>query len=338
MTSLTLADFDYFLPTDLIAKHPLPERSASRLLTLNRETGVLGHGQFQDVLFLLNPDDLLVCNNTRVIPARLWGQKATGGRIEVLVERILDPFTISAQIRASKSPKPKSTLFVGFDLEVIRRENELFILRTKEPILPLIESFGEVPIPPYFQRKPDGNDNERYQTVFALHKGSVAAPTAGLHFDEKIIEQIKTKGVAIEYVTLHVGAGTFAPVRVQNIAEHRMHKEYIEVSKSLVEKIKNTKQKGGRIIAVGTTTARSLETACLSGNLQPFSGDTDIFIYPGFQFRCVDVLITNFHLPASTLLMLVSAFGGYEHIKNAYSTAVKEKYRFYSYGDAMWIA
>jgi len=337
VSNLTLADFDYNLPPELIAKYPLKERSASRLLRLDRSTGALTHRQFQDVVSMLNPEDLLVCNNTRVIPARLWGQKATGGRIEVLVERVLDTFTISAQIRASKSPKPGSILFLGFPVEVIRRENELFILQAREPILPLIESFGEIPIPPYFQRKPDANDRDRYQTIYALHKGSVAAPTAGLHFDENVLGKLKQKGVAIEYLTLHVGAGTFAPVRVQNITEHRMHKEYIEVSVSLVKKIKDTKEKGGRVIAVGTTSARSLETACLSGDLQPYQGDTDIFIYPGFQFRCIDALITNFHLPASTLMMLVSAFGGFQHIKNAYEVAVKEKYRFYSYGDAMWI-
>ncbi|HEX2549790.1 MAG TPA: tRNA preQ1(34) S-adenosylmethionine ribosyltransferase-isomerase QueA [Gammaproteobacteria bacterium] len=338
MTHFTLHDFEYDLPPDLIAKYPLSTRSASRLLCLNKETGAVDHRNFHDLISLLRPNDLLIGNNTRVIPARLWGQKATGGQIEVLVERVLDDFTISAQVRASKSPKPGSILFIGFSVEVIRRENELFILRASVPILPLIEAYGEVPIPPYFQRKPDENDLERYQTVYALHKGSVAAPTAGLHFDEEILKKIKEKNIAIEYLTLHVGAGTFAPVRVQNIAEHRMHKEYIEVTDALVQKIQDTQQKNGRIIAIGTTTVRSLETASLSGQLQPFKGETDIFIYPGFQFRCVDALITNFHLPASTLLMLVSAFGGYKNIKNAYATAVQEKYRFYSYGDAMWIA
>ncbi|HSW93583.1 MAG TPA: tRNA preQ1(34) S-adenosylmethionine ribosyltransferase-isomerase QueA [Gammaproteobacteria bacterium] len=339
---MRLSDFNYDLPPELIARYPLEKRSASRLLCLNSETGVITHRQFTDLLDLLSPNDLLVCNNTKVIPARLFGMKKTGGRIEMLVERILDEHRVLAHIRASKSPKPGSEILFSEKVffEVVGRQQDLFELRCKDPrpVMDVLEQLGEIPLPPYFHRKPEESDKVRYQTIYAEHKGSVAAPTAGLHFDQELFEKIKAKGVEIAYVTLHIGAGTFAPVRVDDITQHKMHAETIEVSEKMCEKIRATKARGGRVIAVGTTACRSLETASLSGAIQPFSGDTTIFIYPGFQFRCVDALVTNLHLPGSTLLMLVSALGGYENIMAAYREAVHRRYRFFSYGDAMFIA
>lgn len=337
---MLLTDFTYDLPTELIARYPLSERSASRLLCLDKK-GSIAHRQFTDIVSLLNPNDLLVCNNSRVIPARLFGQKASGGKVEVLVERLLDDKRILAHVRASKSPKPGSKILLmgNIELTVITRHDDLFELQSNdESILTIIEKLGQIPLPPYFHRDPEESDKERYQTIYAEHKGSVAAPTAGLHFDESIMQQLNEKGIQIAYLTLHVGAGTFAPVRIDQIEKHRMHSEIIHVSQDLCEKIQETKAKGGRVIAVGTTSARSLETASLSGTLQPYSGETNIFIYPGFQFKCVDALITNLHLPASTLLMLVSAFAGHENIMRAYHEAIQQKYRFFSYGDAMLIA
>ena len=336
----TLADFHYDLPEEQIARYPLPKRSDSRLLVLNKKNGAIQHRQFRDILSLVTPNDLIVCNKSRVIAARLFGQKVTGGQVEMLVERILDNKHILAQIRASKSPQPGSELFFSdVSFKVLGRKNDLFELcvQDERSVLDVIEAIGHIPIPPYFQRHSEALDKERYQTIYATDKGSVAAPTAGLHFDEELFDQLKKLPVMIDYVTLHVGVGTFSPVRVQDIRTHRMHAEHVEVSDALCEKVRQTKERGGRVIAVGTTTARSLETASRSGNIQPFTGDTDIFIYPGFQFHCVDALITNFHLPASTLLMLVAAFGGYDSVLAAYHTAVIEKYRFFSYGDAMWI-
>ena len=337
-----LTDFHYDLPAELIARYPLAKRSDSRLLCLNKTTGVMTHSQFSDVLSLVTANDLLVCNNSRVIAARLLGHKETGGQIEMLVERILDDKRVLSQIRASKSPKAGSRLCFSDAVifKVVGRQNDLFELRCEDnrPVLEVIESIGQIPIPPYFQRDPEDSDKERYQTIYAKQKGSVAAPTAGLHFDSELFNQLQRNQVEIGYVTLHVGAGTFAPVRVEDIRTHRMHAEYIEVSEQLCEQINATKARGGRVIAVGTTTARSLETACRSGKLEPFKGDTDIFIYPGFEFKCVDALITNFHLPSSTLLMLVAALGGYQQVMAAYQSAVAEKYRFFSYGDAMWVA
>ncbi len=336
---MKLSDFSYDLPDDRIARFPLPERTASRLLCLNRTTGEVAHRQFTDVLDLLQPGDLLVCNNSRVIPARLLGKKESGGRAEALIERILDSHRCLAQVRASKTPKPKAILiFHDIRFEVVQRHDDLFELRcqSERDILSVIESIGEIPIPPYFERSPDEGDKERYQTVYADQKGSVAAPTAGLHFDIDLLERLKKKGVCVDYVTLHVGAGTFSSVRVDNIAEHRMHSEYIEVSDALCEKIRQTKAAGKRVVAVGTTSLRCLETASRTGVIQPYQGDTDIFIYPGFQFHCVDALITNFHLSCSTLLMLVCAFGRYDHVMAAYQAAVQAHYRFFSYGDAMW--
>lgn len=337
----TLADFHYDLPAELIARYPLPKRRDSRLLCLNKQNGAIFHQQFTDILSLVTANDLLVCNNSRVIAARLFGCKATGGQIELLVERILNEKRVLAQIRASKTPKIGSLLFFpeNVTFKVLGRKEDLFelVCEDQRPVLEVIEAIGQIPIPPYFQRVPEASDKERYQTIYAKHKGSVAAPTAGLHFDSELFKQLQHQQVEIGYVTLHVGAGTFAPVRVNDIKTHRMHAEYIEVSESLCEQIKKTKARGGRVIAVGTTTARSLETASCSGIIQPFTGDTDIFIYPGFQFKCIDALITNFHLPSSTLLMLVAALGGYSQVMAAYRSAVAEQYRFFSYGDAMWV-
>jgi S-adenosylmethionine:tRNA ribosyltransferase-isomerase len=336
-----LKDFDYNLPEELIARYPLPDRSASRLLCLEGRTGALSHHYFPDLLSLINPDDLLIFNDTKVIPARIEGTKETGGRIEVLMERFLDTNRISAQVRASKSPRPGTYLIFadGVRFEVLGRQGDLFELRCEDarPVLEVIEAIGQIPLPQYMQRAAEASDIERYQTIYAKHKGSVAAPTAGLHFDAKLFAQLAEKGIETAYLTLHVGAGTFASVRVDDIAQHRMHPEYIDVSPALCEQIRNAQKRGGRIIAVGTTTARSLETASRSGEIQPFCGNTDIFIYPGYQFHCVDALVTNLHVPCSTLLMLVSAFAGYEQVKAAYVEAVKECYRFFSYGDAMFV-
>jgi S-adenosylmethionine:tRNA ribosyltransferase-isomerase len=336
-----LSDFDYHLPEELIARYPLPVRTASRLLCLDCNSGTITHKRFPDLLDLINANDLLVFNNTRVIPARLNGMKESGGKVEILIEKILDDKRVLAHCRASKPPRPGSKLFFAEDtsFKVIRRENELYELFCEEnaPVLSVIEKIGAIPIPPYFHREADEIDKDRYQTVYALHKGSVAAPTAGLHFDENFFARLKEKSIETVYLTLHVGAGTFAPVRVNNITDHRMHAEFLEVSAELCEKVQRTKARGGRVIAVGTTSTRSLETVCRTGQIAPYSGNTDIFIYPGFQFKCVDAMITNFHFPQSTLLMLVSAFAGLEHTRAAYAAAVAHAYRFYSYGDAMFV-
>lgn len=335
---MRLSDFSYDLPPELIARYPLQERSASRLLVLEKNTGRILHRQFVDIVDFLKPGDLLVCNDTKVIHARLFGKKATGGQVEILVERILDAKRFIAHVRASKAPKPGSQIFLANTIaDVLQRHDNLFELQTHEPILSVIESDGEIPIPVYFNRKPEALDEERYQTIFAKYDGSVAAPTAGLHFDETLFKKIREKNIEIAYLTLHVGSGTFALVRTDNIQDHKMHSEYIEVSDALCEKIRATKARGGRVIAVGTTSARSLETAAKSGEIQSFRGETDIFIYPGFEFKCVDALITNFHVPHSTLLMLVSAFAGREQVMRAYEEAVRERYRFFSYGDAMFL-
>jgi S-adenosylmethionine:tRNA ribosyltransferase-isomerase len=338
---MRLSDFQFDLPPELIARYPLPERSASRLLCVDGKTGAMAHRYFTDLLTLITSNDLLVLNNTRVIPARLRGTKETGGQVEVLVDRICDQHRVIAHVRASKSPRPQSYLLFaeGVRFEVLGRHDDLFELRCEDarPVFDVIEAIGQTPLPPYFQREPEESDKQRYQTVYAEHKGSVAAPTAGLHFDDALMDALRKKGVEMAYLTLHVGAGTFAPVRVEQLDQHRMHAEFIDVSASLCEKIKATKARGGRIIAVGTTTARSLETASRSGTIEPFCGTTDIFIYPGFVFNCVDALITNFHTPGSTLLMLVSAFAGYQHIMAAYQDAVQKAYRFFSYGDAMFL-
>jgi S-adenosylmethionine:tRNA ribosyltransferase-isomerase len=307
------------------------------------ESGAIAHRHFRDVLDLVQPGDLLVFNNTKVIPARIYGQKTTGGQVEILVERILDQQRILAQVRVSKPPRLGDYLLFPDDmrLEVVDRHQQFYELRynqTDRSILDMIESIGQIPLPPYMHREPEESDKERYQTVFAEHKGSVAAPTAGLHFDQAILDALAAKHVDTGFLTLHIGAGTFVPVRTEDVREHKMHAEYIDVSAELCTKIAAAKSRGKRVIAVGTTSLRSLETASQSGKTEPYRGETNIFIYPGYDFHCVDALITNLHLPCSTLLMLVCAFGGYHHVMSAYRQAVSMQYRFFSYGDAMWLS
>ncbi|MDH5472958.1 MAG: tRNA preQ1(34) S-adenosylmethionine ribosyltransferase-isomerase QueA [Gammaproteobacteria bacterium] len=332
-------DFDYYLPDNLIAQYPLAERTASRLLHVSGNK--FFDRIFSDVIDLLNPGDLLVFNNTKVIPARLHGHKSTGGKVEVLIERLLDNHCVLAHIRSSKSPKPGTILLLESELraEMTGRQGELFELKflSDTNVIDLLETHGHMPLPPYIDRADEHSDQQRYQTVYAKHPGAVAAPTAGLHFDEALLHTIKAKGINFGYVTLHVGAGTFQPVRCERIEDHHMHAEYIDVDNNIVEQISETRQQGGRVIAVGTTAVRSLESAARSGQLSAYKGDTSIFIYPGYKFNVVDALITNFHLPQSTLLMLVSAFAGYDSIMAAYQHAVQSQYRFFSYGDAMFI-
>ncbi|ESR00917.1 S-adenosylmethionine tRNA ribosyltransferase [Stutzerimonas chloritidismutans AW-1] len=336
---MQVADFFFQLPDALIARHPLAERRASRLLVLEGETGKLSHRNFADLLDHVRPGDLMVFNNTRVIPARLFGQKATGGKLEILVERVVGNRSVLAHVRSSKSPKAGSKILLdgGGEAEMIARHDALFELEFDEDVLPLLERIGHMPLPPYIDRPDDAADRERYQTVYAQRAGAVAAPTAGLHFDEALLQMLRESGVETAYVTLHVGAGTFQPVRVERIEEHHMHREWLEVGQDVVDAVAACRSRGGRVIAVGTTSVRSLETAARDGELKPFSGDTDIFIYPGKSFHVVDALVTNFHLPESTLLMLVSAFAGYPETMEAYAEAVAQRYRFFSYGDAMFI-
>ncbi|EGR0635635.1 tRNA preQ1(34) S-adenosylmethionine ribosyltransferase-isomerase QueA [Vibrio vulnificus] len=345
---MQVSDFHFDLPDELIARYPQSERTASRLLQLNGNTGAVKDGSFKDVLELVQAGDLVVFNNTRVIPARMFGRKESGGKLEVLVERMLDEKRFLAHVRSSKSPKPGTLVFLGeedqYSAEMVARQDALFELHLKadKTILEVLEEIGHMPLPPYIDRPDEDADKERYQTVYNQKPGAVAAPTAGLHFDNQLLEQIKAKGAEFAYVTLHVGAGTFQPVKVDNILEHHMHSEYAEVSQEVVDAIKTTKARGGRVIAVGTTSVRSLESAAQESlkngtELTPFFGDTEIFIFPGYQYQLVDCLITNFHLPESTLIMLVSAFAGYDHTMNAYQHAVTNQYRFFSYGDAMFI-
>lgn len=333
--------FHFELPADLVAQHPLRERAASRLLCLDGASGALSDCQFGDLVDLLHAGDLLVFNDTRVIPARLLGRKATGGRVELLVERILDHQTLLAQVRASKSPKPGSRIHLAEDVavEVLERRGEFYVLRIlgRETLPGVLERLGEIPLPPYIERSATAVDRERYQTVYARRPGAVAAPTAGLHFDTNLLEQLAHRGVESAFVTLHVGAGTFQPVRSEDIRDHRMHSEWLELGADTVDAVARTRVRGGRVVAVGTTAVRSLESAMRDGTLQPYSGETDIFIYPGYRWGVVDALITNFHLPESTLLMLVCAFGGYRPVMDAYAHAVAAGYRFFSYGDAMFI-
>ena len=338
---MRVADFHFELPEQLIARHPLAERRASRLLVLEGESGLLNHRQFSDLLDYLRPGDLMVFNNTRVIPARLFGQKASGGKLEILIERVLDTHRVLAHVRSSKSPKPGSQILIegGGSAEMLARHDALFELRFAEPVLPLLDRVGHMPLPPYIDRPDEASDRERYQTVYSDKDkaGAVAAPTAGLHFDEALLAAIRDKGVDTAFVTLHVGAGTFQPVRVERIEDHHMHSEWLEVTQGVVDAVAACRARGGRVIAVGTTSVRSLETAAQGGELKAFSGDTSIFIYPGRPFHVVDALVTNFHLPESTLLMLVSAFAGYRATMAAYAAAVEHGYRFFSYGDAMFI-
>lgn len=335
LTSMKTSDFTYHLPEELIASQPLTERSASRLLCMNKR-GEVQHKHFYDLPDLLQPGDLLVFNNSRVIPARLYGFKPTGGKVEVLIERILSDRVALAHVRGGKGLQQ---IYVGantIEAEITGRQDNLFELMLCEDGQSwgeVLAKHGHMPLPPYMKREDALSDKERYQTVYAAHDGSVAAPTAGLHFDDKILQQLKDKGVEFGYVTLHVGAGTFQPVKVDDVTQHKMHSEILEVSQEVCDQIAATKARGGRVVAVGTTSVRSLETSAL----RPYKGETDIFIYPGYDFKVVDAIITNFHLPESTLLMLVSAFSGKGHIMNAYRTAVQEKYRFFSYGDAMFL-
>ncbi|OGT98172.1 MAG: tRNA preQ1(34) S-adenosylmethionine ribosyltransferase-isomerase QueA [Gammaproteobacteria bacterium RIFOXYB2_FULL_38_6] len=338
MRHFVTSDFDFHLPNYLIAQYPLKKRASSRLLVLNKKTGEVSHHVFTDILSFLNPNDLVVFNNTKVIPARLFGQKESGGRIECLIERIISEHEALAHIRASKSPKINSSLWLEEKIRavIIKREGGLFHLRFEEKLLPALKRYGHMPLPPYIQRSAEQSDLDRYQTVYAKEEGAVAAPTAGLHFDETLLKQIQQKCACAD-VTLHVGSGTFQPVRTEKLSEHVMHHEYVEVPKETCEAVKRCKKRGGRVVAVGTTVVRSLETAAKSGDVQPFFGDTNLFIQPGFEFKMVDALLTNFHLPCSTLLMLVCAFGGYEFVMHAYEEAVKQHYRFFSYGDAMLV-
>ncbi len=332
-------DFSFDLPEKLIAQKPCAERTASRLLVLDRESGEIDDRQFSSIVDLLNEGDLLVMNNTRVIRARLFGQKETGGKIEILIERVLDDHHVLAQIKASKSPKAGTKILFDQDYSaaVTGRQDDLFELEFETPVWDLMEAIGHIPLPPYITREDSEFDVERYQTVFAEKEGAVAAPTAGLHFDQALLDQLVEKGVQFAQVTLHVGAGTFQPMRVDNLEDHKMHSEIIEVSQTVCDQIKETRKQGGRVIALGTTTVRALESASKDGMIEPFSGETNIFIYPGYEFRSVDAMITNFHLSESTLLMLVCAFAGQEKMMNAYGHAVEQEYRFFSYGDAMFI-
>ncbi len=333
------SDFHYDLPPGLIAQAPLPERSASRLLVVPPAPAPLSDLGIRALPQLLQPGDLLVFNDTRVIPARLLGTKATGGRIEILIERLLPNNEARAQIGASKSPRAGSriALDAGGEAEVLGRDGEFYRLRfhVPESLEGWLLHAGRLPLPPYIHRDPDAADDERYQTVFARETGAVAAPTAGLHFDQALLDALHARGVESGHVTLHVGAGTFQPVRVDELSEHRMHSEWLNVGAVLVEQVRRTRANGGRVIAVGTTVVRALESALREGELQPFAGETSIFILPGYRILSVDALLTNFHLPESTLLMLVSAFAGRQRIMAAYAHAIRERYRFFSYGDAM---
>jgi len=337
---LKRSDFHFDLPPELIAQQPLACRSDSRLLRLSRAAGDCSDYVFRQLPDLLAPGDLLVFNDTRVIPARLHGRKETGGRVEILMERLLDGQNGLAQIRASKSPTAGTRLILqdGTSLRVEGRETEFFLLHSvSENLDSVLQRLGHVPLPPYIQREDAALDQERYQTVYARRPGAVAAPTAGLHFDHPLLQTLQERGIRRVSVTLHVGAATFQPVRVDRVEDHQMHAEYLEVSREVCAAVTETRARGGRVIAVGTTSVRSLETAASGGALQPYRGESRLFIYPGFEFRVTDGIITNFHLPESTLLMLVSAFAGHNAIRAAYAHAVRSHYRFFSYGDAMLI-
>ncbi|MEQ5808598.1 tRNA preQ1(34) S-adenosylmethionine ribosyltransferase-isomerase QueA [Alteromonas sp. NFXS44] len=341
---MKLSDFSFELPEHLIAKYPTEKRRASRLLCLDGNTGSVRHQQFAEMLSLVDEGDLLVFNNTRVIPARLRGRKASGGQVEVLVERILDNNQVLAHVRASKAPKPGTQLLLeeNVHVTVTGREGALFLIHFDDAasVLSQLEQYGHMPLPPYIDRADESSDKERYQTVYNQKPGAVAAPTAGLHFDDDMLTALRAKGVNLAFVTLHVGAGTFQPVRVDNIQEHVMHSEYAEVPQNVTDAVVATKAAGKRVIAVGTTSVRSLESAAKAAGddlIRPFFDDTDIFIYPGFNFKVVDAMFTNFHLPESTLMMLISAFAGRENVMKAYQDAIANEYRFFSYGDSMFI-
>ncbi len=334
---MRVSDFDYELPPELIAQHPAAQRAASRLLHLDGNTGAIEDLQFRDILRLLRPGDLVVVNDTRVIKARLRGRKDSGGEVEVLIERLLDHERALAQVRASKPPRAGRRLLFGDDVEaqVLGRQGEFHELRFSGEVLEILSSRGEVPLPPYITHPAVPDDEARYQTVYARAPGAVAAPTAGLHFDHEMLAALEARGVARASLTLHVGAGTFQPVRVEELSRHVMHSEWYGIPQATVEAIARAKEKGGRVVAVGTTTLRALESSAAAGKLQAGTAETRLFIVPGFRFQVVDRLVTNFHLPRSTLLMLVSAFAGVDNIRRAYAHAVAHRYRFFSYGDAM---
>ena len=341
---MQLSDFYYDLPPELIAQEALKERTASRLLQLDTEQNPtkINDKHFSDIIDLIQKDDLLIFNNTRVIPARLRGNKSSGGKVEVMVERVLDKHHILAHIRSNKSPKAGTQLLLEeqINVEVTGRQGRLFEIKFlhDQSVFELLEKYGHIPLPPYIERDDTENDRERYQTVFAKKVGAVAAPTAGLHFTNALLNALTNKGVKTAQVTLHVGAGTFLPVSVENLEDHIMHSEWVEVDQSVCDAVAACKARGGKVVAVGTTSVRSLESAAkTTGKIQPFSDDTQLFITPGYQFNVVDAMITNFHLSESTLLMLVSAFSGYDNIMKAYQHAIQEKYRFFSYGDAMFL-
>ena len=335
------SDFKYLLPEALIAQKPLAERDGSRLLCMDRNTSVIIDRQFSDFIDLINERDVLVFNDTKVIPARLFGNKQSGGKVEILIERILDDYHAIAHVKASKSPKPGTLIKLdkGFQCLVQGRVDDLFLLEFDDfKVLELLEQIGHIPLPPYITRADDESDLTRYQTVFAKESGAVAAPTAGLHFDLAMMNKIKAKGAQIVFVTLHVGSGTFQPVRVEDLSDHIMHKEFFAVNQETVDAVKLARARGGRVVAIGTTAVRALESASKSGVIVAGFGDTDLFITPGYQFNSVDAILTNFHLPESTLLMLVSAFAGYQSIMSAYNHAIDHSYRFFSYGDAMFLS
>jgi S-adenosylmethionine:tRNA ribosyltransferase-isomerase len=342
-------DFAYDLPPDLIAQYPLPERSASRLLCLDGAGGGISHHRFVDLPDLLRRDDLLVFNDTRVIPARLWGRKESGGRVEILVERMSGSHSALAHIRCSKAPRAGAEILLAaaeggecgpWRLRITGREGPLFHISSEggPALAGILERIGHMPLPPYIRRQDEALDQERYQTLFARREGAVAAPTAGLHFSSALLSELDNRHIRRVAVTLHVGAGTFQPVRTDEIEAHEMHSEFVEVSAAVCDAVCETRSQGGRVVAVGTTAVRALESASrAAGRLRPFSGDTDIFIYPGYRFHSVDAMVTNFHLPESTLLMLVSAFAGRERVLRAYRQAIAARYRFFSYGDAMFV-
>jgi S-adenosylmethionine:tRNA ribosyltransferase-isomerase len=338
---LNKSDFHFDLPPELIAQAPLPERSASRLLVANAGLQRLEDRRFTDLVRMLQPGDLLVFNDTRVLPARLFGRKPSGGLVEILIERVTGTHEARAQLGVSKKPKTGGRILLadGSEVSVLGRDGEFFLLRfeTVEPLEKVLLRLGRMPLPPYIERDADAADDERYQTVFARSSGAVAAPTAGLHFDARLLQALTERGIDFGYVTLHVGAGTFQPMRAERLEDHVMHREWLNVGAELVEKIHRARERGGRVIAVGTTVVRALESSLQGGRVAPFAGETQIFIFPGYRIASVDALVTNFHLPESTLLMLVSAFAGRDFMLDAYRHAIEQRYRFFSYGDAMLI-
>lgn len=334
-------DFHYELPDHLIAQYPIHQRDEARLLCLDGASGAIADRHIRDLPKLLQPGDLLVLNDTRVIPARLFGNKPTGGQVEIMIERVISADEVLAQLRSSKPNRPGVRIEIDTDVafEVTGRQDELYslVLQSDRPLHDVLEQYGHIPLPPYIRRADDAGDRERYQTVYAREPGAVAAPTAGLHFTDRLLADIRACGVDIAHVTLHVGLGTFQPVRADDLSQHRMHREQVSINAATCTAVNRARAAGGRVIAVGTTVVRSLEAAAAGGELQPYAGETDLFILPGYEFRMVDGLVTNFHLPESTLLMLVCAFGGYDQVLAAYRHAVAESYRFFSYGDAMFV-